>query len=82
LLNLEEKHDKAKNKFETHQQIVKCWFDKKYIGEKEFQVGDLFLKWENPHEDKEKHSKFQQLWLGPYIIKEKIGQGTYWLQNI
>jgi hypothetical protein len=55
---------------------------KKYVGEKDFQVGNLVLKWDKPHEDKGKHSKFQQLWLGPFIIKEKIGLGTYHLQNL
>jgi hypothetical protein len=59
---------------------IKCWFDKKFVGEKYFQVGDLVLKWDKLHEDKGKHSKFQQLWLGPFMIKEKIGQGTYRLQ--
>jgi hypothetical protein len=82
LLNLEENHAKEKTKFEAHQQTIKCWFDKKSVGEKDFQVGDLVLKWDKPHEDKGKHSKFQQLWLGPFMIKEKIGQGTYHLQNI
>ena len=82
LLNLEEIHDKTKTKFEAHQEIVKRWFDKKYLGEKELQVGDLVLKWDKPHDDKGKHTKFQQLWLGPYLIKEKIGQGTFQLQNL
>jgi hypothetical protein len=40
----------------------------------------LVLKWDKSHEDKGKHSKFQQLWLGSFMIKENIGQGTYWLQ--
>jgi hypothetical protein len=31
---------------------------------------------------KGKHLKFQQLWLGPYVIKKKIVQGTFWLQNV
>jgi hypothetical protein len=61
---------------------VKHWFDQKFVGEKEFQVGDLILKWYNPHEEKMKHSKFQQLCLGPYVIKEKISQGTFRLQNL
>jgi hypothetical protein len=82
LLNLEEKRAKAKTKFEAHQQTIKCWFDKNSTGEKYFQVGDLVLKWDKPHEDKGKHSKFQQLWLGPFVIKENIGLGTYRLQNM
>jgi hypothetical protein len=46
-------------------------------GEKYFQVGDLVLKWGNPHEDKGKHSR-----LVPFVIQEKIGLGTYQLQNL
>jgi hypothetical protein len=45
-------------------------------------VGDLVLKWDKPHEEKGKHSKFQKLWLGPYLVVEKLGLGTYRLQNI
>jgi hypothetical protein len=82
LLKLEEKHAKAKMKFEAHQETIKNWFDKKNVGEKYFQVGDLVLKWGKTHEDKGKHSKFQQLWLGPFIVNEKIGLGTYILQNL
>jgi hypothetical protein len=39
LLNLEENHAKAKGKFETHQQTVKCWFDKKYLVRKNSKLG-------------------------------------------
>ena len=53
-----------------------------FASEKEFQVGGLVLKWDKPHEDKGKHMKFQPLCLGPYVIKEKIGQGTFRLQNL
>jgi hypothetical protein len=67
-LNLEEIHEKTKSKFEAHQQRVKRWFDKNFAGEKEFQVGDLVLKWDKSHEDKGKHSKLRQIWLGPYLI--------------
>jgi hypothetical protein len=52
---------------------IKRWLDKKFVSEKEFQVGDLVLKWDKPHEYKGKNMKFQQLCLGRYLIKEKIG---------
>jgi hypothetical protein len=60
---------------------VKHWFDKKTVGEKEFQGWDLVLKWDKTHKDKGKHSKLQQLWFGPYVIKEKIVQGTFLLRK-
>ena len=33
--------------------------DKKKAGTKEFEVGDLVLKWDHPHDGKGKHMKFQ-----------------------
>jgi hypothetical protein len=62
--------------------LVKRWFDKHKVGDKNFEVGDLVLKWDKINEPKGKHSKFQNLWLGPYQVAEKIGVGTYRLQNL
>jgi len=44
---------------------------------KDFQVGDLVKKWGKLHEEKGKHTKFQQLWLGPFQVAKNIGLGTY-----
>ena len=65
-----------------HQQRFKRWFDKHVVGDKQFQVGDLVLKWDKASEAKGKHSKFQKLWLGLYEIAEKIGDATYRLQSL
>jgi hypothetical protein len=51
-------------------------------GSKQFQVGDLVLKWDKAHEDKGKHTKFQKMWLGPFQICEKIGHSTFILQDL
>jgi hypothetical protein len=79
---LEEEREKAKSKFLSHQKIVKIWFDKHKAKEKNFEVGDLVLKWDRENEPKGKHSKFQNLWLGPFQVVEKIGVDTYQLQNL
>ena len=65
-----------------HQQRIKRWFDKHVAGDKQFQVGDLVLKWDKASEAKGKNSKFQKLWLGPYEIAEKIGDATSRLQSL
>jgi len=80
LVKLKEERIKAKEKFHTHQQRIKRWFDKHVASDKQFQVGDLVLKWDKASEAKGKHSKFQKIWLGPYEIAEKIGDATYRLQ--
>ena len=82
LLMLEEERENDKSKFIPHQQIVKRWFDKHKSKEKDFEIGDLALKWDRENEPKGKHSKFQNLWLGPFQVAEKTRVGTYRLQNL
>ena len=79
---LEEERENANSKFLSHQHIVKIWFDKNKAKEKNFEVGDLVLKWDREDEPKRKHSKFQSIWLGPFQVAEKIGVGTYQLQSL
>ena len=61
---------------------MKSWFDQSFSSNQEFQVGDLVLKWDKVHEEKIDHTKFQKLWLGPFVIAEKIGPSTFRLQTL
>ena len=38
--------------------MVKRWFDKQKTGNKKFEVDDLVLKWDHPHDEKGKNTKF------------------------
>eukprot|EP00253_Pinus_taeda_P036430 PITA_36430 len=82
ILKLEEEREKAKIIHAKHEQIIKSSFDSISFGSKQFQVGDLVLKWDKAHEDKGKHTKFQKMWLGPFQICEKIGHSTFMLQDL
>ena len=66
LLKLEESRSKSKERFKHQQEIVKRWFYKHKSGKKEFEVGDLVLKWDHPHDEKGKNTNFQHLWIGPF----------------
>ena len=68
LLKQEEDREKAKNKFYQHQQLVKKWFDEKSSSDRDFSVGDLVLRWDKQHKDNKDYTKFQCLWLGPFIV--------------
>ena len=57
-LKLEESRSKSKERFKHQQEIVKRQFDKHKSGNKEFEVGYLVLKWDHPHDEKGKHTKF------------------------
>ena len=37
---------------------------------------------DNFKKPKGKHMEFQHLWLGPFQVEEKIGQGTYRLKTL
>ena len=82
LIKLEEDREKSKQNFEKHQQIVKSWFEQALVSNRDLQVGDLVLKWDNAHEDKCEHTKFQWLWLEPYIIEEKMGPSSFRLHTL
>ena len=82
LLELEDSRSKARERFKHQQEMVNRWFEKHKAGNKEFEVGDLVLKWDHPHDEKGKHTKFQQLWIGPFQIAAKIGPLTYKLQYL
>ena len=59
MLKSEESRSKAKEMFKHQQERVKHWFDKHKARNKEFEVGDLVLKWDHSHDEKGKHTKFQ-----------------------
>ena len=82
MLKLEELWKNAKDNFNQCQGIVKRLFDKRKYGTRNFDVGDLVLKWDNHHAEKGKHTKFQHLWIGPYLVTEKLGPTTYKLQDL
>ena len=46
--------------------MVKWWFDRNYMGNKDLEVRDPILKWDKINEPKGKHMKFQHLWLGSF----------------
>ena len=56
---------------------IKKQYVNKSIGNEYFKIDDLVLKSYQPHEEKARHTKFQELWLGPYVTIEKLGVGTY-----
>jgi hypothetical protein len=82
LMKLEEVRAQAKRKLDQHQQLIKSWFDSNSAFDRNFEVGDLVLKWDKPHEGKGEHTKFQNLWFGPFLIAENLGPSSFLLQNI
>ena len=82
IIKLEEQREHAKRTRADHQALMKSSFDSNMMTRKDFQMGDLVLKWDKAHEEKGKHTKFQQMWLGPFQIVEVIGRSTFMLQDL
>jgi len=82
LLKLEEVRTRAKQKSDQHQKIVKSWFNTSSSSKINFNIGDLVLKWDKADENKGEHTKFQNLWLGPFVISEKLGSSYFRLHNL
>eukprot|EP00253_Pinus_taeda_P029625 PITA_29625 len=82
IIKLEEQREQAKKTRAHHQALVKSFFDSNIMTKKDFQMGDLVLKWDKVHEEKGKHTKFQRMWLGPFQIVEVIGPSTFTLQDL
>ena len=64
-----------------HRKKVKESFDKK-IKNDVFAVGDLVLMWDAWKDEKGKHGKFDNLWIGPFIVIKILGNNTFTLQNL
>jgi transposase InsO family protein len=82
LMKLEEVRTQAKHKLDQHQQLIKSWFDSSSYFDRNFEVGDLVLKWDKPQEGKGEHTKFQNLWLGPFFIAKKLGPSSFRLHYL
>jgi hypothetical protein len=52
--------EQAMNRAYNHQQKIKQVFNRK-SRKKEFEQGDLVLKWDAPRQDRGKHNKFDAL---------------------
>ena len=60
---------------------MKDSFDKR-VKKDLFTVGDLVLRWDARKDEKGKHGKFDNLWIGPFSIMKILGNNTFVLQNL
>ena len=47
------------------------------IKENTFSCGDMVLRWDAKKEQKDKHGKFDNLWLGPFVISKMLENNTF-----
>jgi hypothetical protein len=81
MVEVQQIREQVLNRAYSRQQKIKQAFDQKNK-KKEFEPGDLVLKWDAPRQEKGKHSKFDALWFGPFKILEAFSNNTYRLQDL
>eukprot|EP00253_Pinus_taeda_P019729 PITA_19729 len=79
-IHLQQTREQVFNKAQILQEKLKKMFDKKTKA-MDFWVGSKVLRWDSRREDKGKHTKFDFLWKGPYIISVVQGNNTYFLKS-
>ena len=68
-------------KTEAYKKKVKESFDRK-VKKYTFLIDDAVLMWDARNDEKGKHGKFHNLWLGPFTIINILGNNTFLLQNL
>ena len=77
-IQLQQTREEVYNKTQQVQENIKKVFDKRTKAS-DFSIGEKVLKWDSRREDKGKHGKFDNLWLGPYLIRSTAGKIAYFL---
>ena len=81
IVQLQQEREAIRDIAEKHQKRIKDRFDKK-VKKDLFTVGDLVLRWDARKDEKGKHGKFDNLWIGPFSIMKILGNNTFVLQNL
>ena len=80
-IHLQQTREEVYNKALQKQDSIKKLFDRRTKASN-FNIGDKILKWDSRREDKGKHGKFDNLWLGPYLIHSAAGYNAFFLQEL
>ena len=81
IVKLQQERETLMEKAEGYNKKVKEIFDKK-VKKDTFLVGDVVLRWDARNDEKGKHGKIDNLWLGPFTIIKILGNNTFVLQNL
>ena len=81
LVELQQQREQIFDRTQKFQDKMKEIFDNRTKPD-DFQIGDVVLQWDSPHEDQGNHGKFDHLWKGPYKIVAFRGKNAYILEEV
>lgn len=80
-IHLQQTREEVYNRALQKQESIKKIFDRRTKASN-FNIGEKVLKWDSRREYKGKHEKFDNLWLGPYLIHSTAGNNAYFLHEL
>ena len=80
-IHLQQTREEVYNKALQKKISIKKLFDKRTKASN-FKIGAKVLLWNSRREEKGKHGKFDNLWLGPYSIHSAVGNNAFFLQEL
>ena len=80
-IHLQQTREEVYNKALQKQDKIKKKIDRRKKANN-FKIRDKVLKQDSRREEKGKHGKFDNLWLGPYSIHSTTGNNAYFLQEL
>ena len=81
MIELQHERESLAEKAKAYREKIKEIFDRK-VKEDTFSFGDMVLRWDARKEQKGKHGKFDNLWLGPFVISKILENNTFILQTL
>jgi hypothetical protein len=81
IIELDENRRKAYDQNSKNRENIKRAFDKS-TRQRDFRIGDTVVLWDKGKEKADKHGKFDNLWLGPYMIRETAGPNSFYLSHL
>jgi hypothetical protein len=81
LVHVHQMREEVFKNVQLYQDKMKKVFDRRTKAD-DFQINDLVLKWDARIEDKGKHSKFENIWKGPYKVATYHGNNAFLLQDL
>jgi uncharacterized UBP type Zn finger protein len=81
LLTYEEQQSHALKNIKKRQLYIKNYFNKREKSTT-FVTEEKVLLWDFVHPDKDKHTKFHNFLLGPYIIASNVGNNSYLMKGM
>ena len=76
LIELQQECEALVEKSQDYNRNIKENFDRK-VKENTFYCGDMVLRSDAKKEKKGKHGKFDNLWLGPFVISKMLENNTF-----